>query len=373
MNRKIGATFIVAGTTIGAGMLAMPMSAAPLGFLGSVSALIFLWAVMYKSATLMVKCSLLTSPGQSIAWIAGEVFGTWPMYLLSFLLILFLSALLAAYIDGGTSILSAQFENTDKTLLKFVFLGVFAIPLVRGTHWVDRNNRFMFAIMVMLLLLVIVLLSPYIQLENLAGGHIFNQAAWSFVLPVFFTSFGFHASIPSLIQYCGNNEKELNSIMFWGSFIPCLLYILWLLVTEGVLPLNGHLSFSSTQNGDLGGFLNLLTQITRNSFINIFSKIFAFLAIATSFLGVSIGLFDLINERLKLPRLFIVILTLGPAFLWSQIFQEGLIIFLKYAAVLLSIIAVIVPVLVLLKLRRGNIALNYGMLLFGLIIIILGI
>lgn len=373
MNRKIGATFIVAGTTIGAGMLAMPMSAAPIGFSGSIIALIFLWAVMYKSATLMVKCSLLTSPGQSIAWIAGEVFGKWPMYLLSFLLILFLNALLAAYIDGGISILSAQFENADKMLLSIIFLGIFAIPLIQGTHWIDRNNRFIFVIMVMLLLLVIALLSPYIRLENLKDGHIFNQATWNFVLPVFFTSFGFHASIPSLIQYCGNDEKELNSIMFWGSLIPCLLYILWLLATKGVLPLNGDLSFASVHNGDLGGFLNLLSQITDSSFITILSNVFAFLAIATSFLGVSIGLFDLIKEHVKLPRLFIAMLTLAPAFLWSQIFQEGFMIFLKYAAVLLSIIAVIVPVLVLIKLKKGNMRLNYAMLLFGLLIIILGV
>lgn len=372
MNRKIGATFIVAGTTIGAGMLAMPMSAAPLGFLGSICALVFLWAIMYKSATLMVKCSLLTAPGQSIAWIAGDVFGKKLHYVLSFLLMLFLTALLAAYIDGGTSILYAQFVNTDKLFLKCLLLAGFILPLVLGTHWVDRKNRFMLILMVILLLSVVFSLFPYITLENLMEGDVFNKGTWSFVLPVFFTSFGFHASIPSLIQYCGREEKELNSIMFWGSFLPCLLYILWLLVAEGVLPLQGAFSFASIPQGDLGGFLHLLTEITHSPFIGIFSRIFAFLAIATSFLGVSIGLFDLIKEHIRLPRFIIALFTVAPAFLWGQLYQEGFVIFLKYAAVLLSIIAVIMPVLILLKLKKGNPFLNYGMLLFGMLIIVLG-
>ncbi|MEG7492924.1 aromatic amino acid transport family protein, partial [Enterobacter hormaechei] len=45
-NRTLGSIFIVAGTTIGAGMLAMPLAAAGVGFGVTVVLLGGLWALM---------------------------------------------------------------------------------------------------------------------------------------------------------------------------------------------------------------------------------------------------------------------------------------------------------------------------------------
>lgn len=54
-NRTIGSIFIVAGTTIGAGMLAMPLAAAGVGFSTTLVMLIGLWALMCYTALLMVE------------------------------------------------------------------------------------------------------------------------------------------------------------------------------------------------------------------------------------------------------------------------------------------------------------------------------
>jgi len=372
MNRTIGATFIVAGTTIGAGMLAMPLSAAPLGFLGSSLGLFTLWLLMYLSATSMVKCSLLTSPGQSIAWIVGEVFGDFPKHILTFVLIIFLNALLAAYFEGGSSILQSYFPDVNPVVLKTGFLLAFGFPAVIGTYWIDHNNRLLFGIMMILFFIMISFLVPHVSLQNLATYNISQPSIWAIVLPVFFTSFGFHASIPSLIQYCGKDETQLKFVMFWGSLIPCVLYFIWLLVTQGVLPIEGALSFSTLNTGDIGGFSNLLGQVTSSPSIHIFSTLFAFLAIATSFLGVSVGLFDLIDERVNLSRVPVSILTFAPSFLWSLFSQYGFVEILKYAAIFLSLLAVVSPAMVLFKMKQGNQILNVLMILFGIIIMILG-
>jgi tyrosine-specific transport protein len=50
MNRFVGAAFIVAGTTIGAGMLALPIAGAPLGVLTSLLLLSGMWGVMYYAS-----------------------------------------------------------------------------------------------------------------------------------------------------------------------------------------------------------------------------------------------------------------------------------------------------------------------------------
>ena len=41
-------------------------------------------------------------------------------------------------------------------------------------------------------------------------------------LPIIFTSFGFHGSIPSIIQYIGAKPKTLRTIFLVGSALPML-------------------------------------------------------------------------------------------------------------------------------------------------------
>ncbi len=54
-NRTLGSVFIVAGTTIGAGMLAMPLAAAGVGFGVTLALLVGLWLLMCYTALLLVE------------------------------------------------------------------------------------------------------------------------------------------------------------------------------------------------------------------------------------------------------------------------------------------------------------------------------
>ena len=60
-NRTLGSIFIVAGTTIGAGMLAMPLAAAGVGFGMTLLLLGTLWALMCYTALLLLEV-ISTSP-----------------------------------------------------------------------------------------------------------------------------------------------------------------------------------------------------------------------------------------------------------------------------------------------------------------------
>lgn len=54
-NRTLGSILIVAGTTIGAGMLAMPLASAGVGFGVTLGLLITLWALMCYTALLLLE------------------------------------------------------------------------------------------------------------------------------------------------------------------------------------------------------------------------------------------------------------------------------------------------------------------------------
>ena len=55
MNKTVGSTLLVAGTMIGAGMLAMPLTSAGIGLTATIFLLIGLWAVLTFTALLFVE------------------------------------------------------------------------------------------------------------------------------------------------------------------------------------------------------------------------------------------------------------------------------------------------------------------------------
>ena len=100
-----GSLFVVAGTTIGASMLALPMGMASLGILGGSVLLIVLWAVMYYSALVALDLNVHIGSGSSIAKIASVYLGKSASIVGAASLILLLNVLLVAYTNGATSLI----------------------------------------------------------------------------------------------------------------------------------------------------------------------------------------------------------------------------------------------------------------------------
>src|SRR3990167_1825985 len=83
--KLIGSILLIVGTSIGAGMLALPIATAELGFLGSLILLFVCWFIMTSGAFLLLEANLwlpqnsniismarvtIGPIGQIIAWIA---------------------------------------------------------------------------------------------------------------------------------------------------------------------------------------------------------------------------------------------------------------------------------------------------------------
>ncbi|WP_351060773.1 aromatic amino acid transport family protein, partial [Psychrobacter sp. TB20-MNA-CIBAN-0197] len=54
-------------------------------------------------------------------------------------------------------------------------------------------------------------------------------------IPVIFTSFGFHGSIPSIVKYVGVEIKVLRKVMIAGAALPLVIYIFWQLLSQGIM------------------------------------------------------------------------------------------------------------------------------------------
>ena len=105
MNKTLGSTLITSGTMIGAGMLAMPLTSAGIGFTFTVVLLILLWILLTYSALLFVEVYQTAEHDAGIGTLAAQYFGKAGRIISTAVLIVFLYALIAAYVSGGGSLL----------------------------------------------------------------------------------------------------------------------------------------------------------------------------------------------------------------------------------------------------------------------------
>ena len=105
MNKTLGSTLITSGTMIGAGMLAMPLTSAGIGFTFTVVLLVLLWILLTYSALLFVEVYQTAEHDAGIGTLAAQYFGRPGRIVATSVLMIFLYALLSAYVTGGGAIL----------------------------------------------------------------------------------------------------------------------------------------------------------------------------------------------------------------------------------------------------------------------------
>ncbi|CAA2929855.1 Tyrosine-specific transport protein [Arsenophonus endosymbiont of Bemisia tabaci Q2] len=144
---------------------------------------------------------------------------------------------------------------------------------------------------------MLVVMMPQVKNINLTAMPVEKGLVLS-AIPVIFTSFGFNGSIPSLVSYMDSNINKLRKIFIIGSAIPLFAYILWQIATLGAIPQNTFIGILANQSG-LNGLLSAINDIVATSQVNIAVNLFMDLALATSFLGVTLGLFDYLADIFK--------------------------------------------------------------------------
>ena len=381
MNKTVGSTLLVAGTMIGAGMLAMPLTSAGIGFGFTLVLLLGLWALLTFSALLFVELYQTAESDAGIGTLAEQYFGKIGRIIATAVLIIFLYALIAAYVSGGGSLLKDLLPESfgDKVSI-LLFTVIFGSFIVIGTHSVDKINRVLFFVMLAAFAVVLSLMLLEIKFDNLMATPIDNALIIS-ASPVFFTAFGFHGSIPSLNKYLDGNVKALRISILAGSAITLCAYILWQMSTHGLLTQNEFLQILK-EDATLNGLVKATLAITGSNIIAGAVKLFSTLALVTSFLGVGLGLLECIEDLLKRSfnisagRISLGLMTFIPPLVFALFYPEGFILALGYAGQMFAFYAVVLPISLVWKARRTHTNLPYkvwGGNLTLIIVLVLGV
>lgn len=359
-HKTLGSVGIVAGTALGAGMLAMPIATAGVGFGTTVLLLLGLWAVMSYTALLMVEVYQHHSPHKGLSALAYYYLGRPGQWAANLAMPFLLYALIAAYLVGGGHIVNIFLQQLGLAQAP-EYLGIVLFTLIGGgvvvvgTHSVDLVNRVLFATKILFLLLMLSLLLPFVRGELLLATPV-QQALVLAAIPIIFTSFGFHGSIPSIVSYMQGDVAKLKRVFVLGSAIPLAVYLLWQLATLGVVESHVFLAVLAESAG-ISGLLTALKAVTPQ--VEVAVRAFAGLALATSFLGVSLGLFDFMAQVFRhgnhsRGRLRTGLITFLPPLAFALYFPQGFVFALGFAAVALSVLSLLLPALLAWRVRQRH-------------------
>ena len=386
----LGGAMIIAGTAIGAGMLANPTSTAGVWFVGSVGVLLYTWFCMTTSGLMLLEANLHYPTGASFDTIVTNLLGKrWNIINgLSVAFVLYI--LTYAYITSGGSITENAINSLgiiqiSRSMGSLLFWLVLAIFVWFSTKAVDRLSTILIGGMIISFFLSTTGLLTSVNGATLLDNQDANAPAHLpyllTALPVCLVSFGFHGNVPSLVKYYNRDGQKVMRSIFIGTFLALFIYILWQMAVQGNLPRREFVPVIA-KGGDVAALLDALSRYININYIEIALNFFAYMAIASSFLGVTLGLFDYIADLFKFSdtpweRAKTALVTFAPPLLLSLQFPYGFVAAIGYAGLAATLWAAIVPALLVKASRKkfplatykvyGGNGMIYFIIIFGLL------
>lgn len=283
---------LVAGTSIGAGMLALPVVTGEAGFLPSLFISFLCWLYMMLTGLLFLEATLWMPDGANLLSMAKRFTGRKGEVVSGLFFIFLYYCLMISYVSKGAQLL---FSSTESFWIYWIFAAFFGGIVAVGSRVIDRVNGILMMGMLISYCMLLATGSQQVQLEYLVRSY------WPitiFAAPTLFSAYGYHNIIPSIASYLNRNVKNLRKAIVGGTFLTFCIYAFWLWVAIGSLSKEALVHGVQEQLSAS----ELLQQETGSSFLGQASLFFGFFAIVTSVLGVGFSMVDFFGDGLNVTR-----------------------------------------------------------------------
>lgn len=344
-----GGVLLVAGTTIGVGMLGLPVTTGFMGFWPSILLFGICWMFMLLTAFFFVDVNCSMRGNTNLVTMAGRTLGQWGRALCWVIYLLLLYSLIAAYIAACAplfiQVVSKLFgADLPLWIAKFLLPVFFGGFIYLGTEGVDLINRLLMIGLVISYVMLIIFVPSFVKFENLA--HV-DWRPFVYASPVVLTAFGYHIIIPSLSTYLKHHRNALMWIVTIGSVLALIVNIIWQFLVLGAVPLTGPNGLAQAWVEGVPA-TGPLIKIVKSPWIATGAYFFSFFAIITSFLGVGLSLADFLTDGLKIKktwegRLLAILLTFIPPLVFVFSYERGFLMALEYAGAFVAILLIFLP------------------------------
>ena len=349
--KSVGGVLMILGTSIGGGLLALPVVTAHEGFATTVVLLVSVWMMMTFAAYLLLEATLWLPEGTNIISMSGFTLGkpgqiaSWLCYLL------LLYALLSAYISGNSDILQgllgALHINIYEWFSAIIITILFGSIVYRGIYSVDIVNRLLMGGKLLFYLLLVGTIAPHVNINHLCSPLSKNITIDTIMVMV--TSFGFAIIIPSLRTYFGSDVKKLKLVLLFGTMLPLIFYIVWVCVINGLLTTQ-DLNYLAAAPNTITALTNVLYSNLNSTWLITFIRCFTSICAATSFLGVALSFCDFLADGTKTDKTtkqgaWIYFAVFVPPLLLVMLFPNVFVAALSYAGIFCLILSALLPAL----------------------------
>lgn len=332
---------LIAGTTIGAGILALPAATLPAGFWPSSVVMIAVWLYMAASglliaeATIETRRQLKTTTLGFLATIEYQL-GKVGAIAAGIVYIFIHYAMLVAYTARGGDILAAALQDINNALglepagalatlpsftlpsfaEPFFAMPIFSVPIFSVPLW---SGHLLFSLLLGSLLfwsseqfignvnsvLLTIVIAAFVGLVALTlpqvnTGQLLHYQHWpsaSIAIPVMLVAFVYHNVIPVVATQLKGDKTKIRQSILLGSLIPLVMFLVWNAVILGSFTSTSiQLTSSAVMDPTVIDPIERLRQGVDRPQLGLAISVFSEFAIATSFIGFAYGLLSVFSD-----------------------------------------------------------------------------
>ena len=304
------ATATLIGCIIGAGVLGIPYVIAKAGLLSGILNIIGIGLAILLVHLYLGEIVLKVKGNHQLTGYAEKYLGKKAKTLMMFAMIFGIYGALIAYTMGEGAALSAIFGGSP-ILLSLIFFAIVSAIIFIGIKALKRSE-FLITLLMLITVVIISLLSfPKLNLTNLT---LFNPTANGLSnLFLFFSPYGVilfaflgTVAIPEMKEILGKNKKAMKKAIIIGTLIPMFIYILFAIITVGVVGLEGFNSLGEDERIATIALGRLIGPM-----MVLFGNLFAVFAMATSFIALGTALKEMYQYDYNLNKHLAFFLTIS--------------------------------------------------------------
>ena len=308
INKQVGCIFLIIGTSLGGGILAIPMVLSYFGTVIGCAIMFLVWILMTYSTLAVAEACLHYDRGISYLGLAHKLFkkpGIILVYICAFSI---LYGMLTAYISAVGSSFESIF-HINNTLIEVIFVMIFGGFILKGTNYAEWLNRMFLSIKLVIILVAILMLLKSVSLDKLLVYNISHFKSLVIAIPVLATTFSAHIIIPTIVNYVGPHPKDIRRIILCASALILIIYTFWIIAIFGnIFIYGGATSFSALlihlhDKDSVYQLLYILKENIHSTTIITLVYTFITISVTTAFITLSLALRDLILDRFKMDKL----------------------------------------------------------------------
>lgn len=350
-NKVLRATAVLVGTTIGAGIYALPYAVAKVGFVTGIFYIIII-GLLVLLLNLAYGEVILATPGNHQLTGYGKIyFGKRGKLLATGALFIGIYGAMFAYLIKVGEFISLVSNRPHQLLFSLIFYLFASTIIFFGLKTVSKAEVVLESFVLLFIFFLALVSLPHLQIFNFpafaratAGGQfsIFNNANLFFPYGVILFAFTGFSAIPEMKEILQSQPEKLKKSIFIGTFIPILIYLLFTAVIVGICgakttedAIGSLFIFMPNWIARLGAFLGMLTM-------------------SSSFLALGFVLTEVWHRDFRFPKKEAFLLALLPSLI---LFLSGLgnfIQVLEYTGAITGGLSGILIILCFLKARKES-------------------